>query len=162
MAGPFDWVSLGLSGLASLGYSTGLFETPEEKAARIAAEEAEKERQYREARRLAALRFLTANLKQFQEPEYQFDPEKYSDILGAIQEEQARKEKGLRNMLALQGIGRSGIATELAGRQARRLATDYSRLLTRLRREGEQQAWKRAMQKYLTEMDRLKLLAQYQ
>ena len=117
-----------LKGLAELGYATGLFESPEERARKKelewSREQWEREMAYKEARRKAALEYLLSNLKSFQEPDYQFKEEDYADILRPVKEMQEKELLGQRNLLALQGQARSGIGTELMSRYARRMAQD--------------------------------------
>ncbi|HDD44541.1 MAG TPA: hypothetical protein ENG63_06760 [Candidatus Desulfofervidus auxilii] len=155
-----------LKGLTEIGYGTGLFESPEERAREKelewTREQWEREMAYKEARRKAALEYLLSNLKPFQEPTYQFREEDYADILRPVKEMQEKELLGQRNLLALQGQARGGIGTELMSRYARRMAQDYDRLITQLAREGEREAWRRAMQKYLTDVARVKTIAGYQ
>jgi hypothetical protein len=159
MAFPWALIPLMIKGTQKLGTGLGFFKTPEEKAAALQMERREQEWKREQQRRESAQSYLQRNYPDFKF-DYQFDPAKYEDILAPARESQAGRSQALFNKLAL--TGRTGGTMDMPmQRQARQSGVDYNRLLTQLKRTGEQEAFQRAMAKYGAGAEKVKTIASY-
>jgi hypothetical protein len=112
------------------------------------------------ARRRAIRRYLEQNMGEFQEPNYQFNPNDYKDVLEPMQQENQNALNKVQAIRSLQGGGRSGITAELMARQANRGAQNIGGAMAQMARSGEQDAYNRALQKYQMDMQRKQLIAE--
>jgi hypothetical protein len=144
-------IGAGLSGLAQLGYATGLFKSPEQKAQEAA-----------DNRRKAQLAYLQTNMPDFSYTAKEFNPDDYKDVLQPMEERLSNEQEGMGNRQSLQGTGRGGVSQELMLQAARQGNADIGNKETELARTEEQKAFDRAMAIYNAKLGKVQAMAQYQ
>jgi hypothetical protein len=154
-------ISGGVGTLGSLGTATGLFQSPQERAAAAQAESQKSLMDYQSRRNPFIRQYLEKNLGDFKHNYKGFDQNKYSDILNPITDRFNRDDQALRNNQALSGGLGGGVSLEQQARNDRGQNRDFSNTVSSLRREDENQDWQRAMQKYLTKRDNTLSVAPY-
>lgn len=138
-------------GLGELGKATGVFKSPEQKAQ-------EKEDNRREAMR----KYLEANMPNFEYQKKAYNPADYADVLNPMQERLGGQQQAMANASALGGSARGGVGQALQLGAMRKGNQDIGQMGTQLARQGDEQAWQRAMQLYQANLEKSKMMANLQ
>jgi hypothetical protein len=156
MPDPLTGIGLGLSGIGSILNLFGPDKEEEQWKRQLTERQRQEARS--DAKRKAALSYLQ-QIPQFQQPDYQFKPEEFRDITQPIGQAYQAGQRGLQNVMGLQGQGRGGQMLEQTGRYGRQHTQDMMNVFSQLRRKDKQQQFANYLKGLEAQTSRQGLLA---